>query len=139
MTWECALISFGAALNLTWAIFATVRSVQWRERYLELINKPFEFWQTREHGRQAMARMGQLFTMSDAPQVGDTAYVERADGKPVFTEPSDVFTYTEQPMRDAIGEPLMPPGIIEVHGNFYEDPGPWSSNKSVDEDDDDGA
>lgn len=65
MTIACALLAIACMVLLPLCIFLAVRCVQWRERYMELLDKPFEFWRAREAGRQAKARLAGFITMDE--------------------------------------------------------------------------
>jgi hypothetical protein len=57
MTTDALALAFGVAvffdvIMLALAALAVNRSLMWRSRYYELMNKPFSFWDERERNRR---------------------------------------------------------------------------------------
>jgi hypothetical protein len=64
----CATLALSTALLGIAVLVLAFRVLAWRERYEELIDKPFEFWRAREVARSiAAARWDQFDLMPPQP------------------------------------------------------------------------
>jgi hypothetical protein len=56
----CGALALSTALLLVLSFIGITRAMFWRERYAELVAKPFSFWEAREHNRRMFDALGNI-------------------------------------------------------------------------------